>query len=865
MHLGNGEVIDACRKVREREKEEKQRASFLTFPSFFLSFALQTSLQLFLSSFYTPPRSIPFLQGALGRFVNHSCEPNCETQKWLVRGELAIGLFALRDIKAGEELTFDYNFDRYGDKPMRCLCATPSCCGYIGGGGIDGEDGGRVAEEEFSDDEALDATHDPEPIMVDAGHGTGSSKGVDPALLSVMEAQVGLAPGETPLGSRKKKAAPEKPKGADSDDEDFDEDRELGKKKKKTDEGGEKKKGGRRRISTEEDDYDSDDDSGDEGGNRRPGRRRAGGGGGGGGGGRRRQFGSRPGGGGGGGGRRRPHASASIQQQQEAAVVRYHKRRSEVDRRLDALLAPSGRLRDASVDGVVSLLRLFNLCDVAQDASSSNSAFSADGTLLTSPRQQPVLLDPALPPSIAALAALEAPANAAGRRRARLADLSLLLDVVLKTQAPAARRELARCGALRQLQAVALRCSPLEDAAAPVLRKALRAAEALPLDAAAVHARASAQGSFGDALVALVRTHGDAGVRARAQALLARWPPPRGSAAAAALASGPVPGSRAAAALAGGGGGGGGGLSAAAAAARLGDDDDFVDDEEARERKRERKQLYGEEERDRGGGGNGSSRPLSSSAARHQQQLPPPLHHHQQKRGPAAEMPPGIGDRAGSQPAADAPPPPPMLLELGAAHLQQQEAAAAAAAARFHQQQQQQQRERSGSPPPPPPDSPPPDDDDEEKKKGTVGAAKGWGASSGWGAAVAAANPPPPLPKADDAFRSSSSFNNSNPNFPPDAWPHPTPDFEAHVRRLARALCDRYSQPEHPLAIPADDAAALAERAATTIVESERSAARARAREGAAKPIDRRKLEAKAAEFVRVSVRRFHEKRAGLM
>ena len=152
-----------------------------------------------------------------------------------MRGELAIGLFALRDIRAGEELTFDYNFDRYGDKPMRCLCATPSCCGYIGGGGIDGEDADKPpAEEEFSDaDEALDATHDPEPIMVDAGHGTGSSRGVDPALLSVMEAQVGLAPGETPLGSRKKKAAPEKPKGADSDDEDFDEDRELGKKKKK--------------------------------------------------------------------------------------------------------------------------------------------------------------------------------------------------------------------------------------------------------------------------------------------------------------------------------------------------------------------------------------------------------------------------------------------------------------------------------------------------------------------------------------------------------------------------------------------------------------------------------------------------------
>lgn len=58
-------------------------------------------------------------QGALGRFINHSCDPNCETQKWVVEGELAIGLFASKPILAGTELTFDYNFERYGDKVSR--------------------------------------------------------------------------------------------------------------------------------------------------------------------------------------------------------------------------------------------------------------------------------------------------------------------------------------------------------------------------------------------------------------------------------------------------------------------------------------------------------------------------------------------------------------------------------------------------------------------------------------------------------------------------------------------------------------------------------------------------------------------------
>ncbi len=101
-----------------------------------------------------PPRLSP--QGNISRFINHSCEPNCETQKWLVAGELAIGLFAVRDIPQGSELTFDYNFERYGDKPMRCYCGSTNCRKFIGGQqvrprGTDGvEDGtqGRSGEKE---------------------------------------------------------------------------------------------------------------------------------------------------------------------------------------------------------------------------------------------------------------------------------------------------------------------------------------------------------------------------------------------------------------------------------------------------------------------------------------------------------------------------------------------------------------------------------------------------------------------------------------------------------------------------------------------------------------------------------------------
>lgn len=61
------------------------------------------------------------------RLINHSCEPNCEA--WIEGDQIFI--YSLRDIKDGEELTFDYGFDIecYEDHP--CLCGRPCCVGYI--------------------------------------------------------------------------------------------------------------------------------------------------------------------------------------------------------------------------------------------------------------------------------------------------------------------------------------------------------------------------------------------------------------------------------------------------------------------------------------------------------------------------------------------------------------------------------------------------------------------------------------------------------------------------------------------------------------------------------------------------------------
>uniref|UniRef100_A0A1A8CGH8 Histone-lysine N-methyltransferase NSD3 n=1 Tax=Nothobranchius kadleci TaxID=1051664 RepID=A0A1A8CGH8_NOTKA len=60
-------------------------------------------------------------KGNSARFMNHSCSPNCETQKWTVNGDVRIGLFALCDIEAGAELT-----------RMSCHCGSDNCSGFLG-------------------------------------------------------------------------------------------------------------------------------------------------------------------------------------------------------------------------------------------------------------------------------------------------------------------------------------------------------------------------------------------------------------------------------------------------------------------------------------------------------------------------------------------------------------------------------------------------------------------------------------------------------------------------------------------------------------------------------------------------------------
>ena len=60
-------------------------------------------------------------------FMNHCCEPNCETEEEDER----IFVVALRDIKAGEELVYEYNLWDSDEAEQPCYCGVKSCRGTM--------------------------------------------------------------------------------------------------------------------------------------------------------------------------------------------------------------------------------------------------------------------------------------------------------------------------------------------------------------------------------------------------------------------------------------------------------------------------------------------------------------------------------------------------------------------------------------------------------------------------------------------------------------------------------------------------------------------------------------------------------------
>ncbi|KAK2115238.1 hypothetical protein P7K49_005864 [Saguinus oedipus] len=93
-------------------------------------------------------------KGNYSRFMNHSCQPNCETLKWTVNGDTRVlvlgalcgapgcgGRVAItvscvgldwKGSGGGTELTFNYNLDCLGNEKTVCRCGASNCSGFLG-------------------------------------------------------------------------------------------------------------------------------------------------------------------------------------------------------------------------------------------------------------------------------------------------------------------------------------------------------------------------------------------------------------------------------------------------------------------------------------------------------------------------------------------------------------------------------------------------------------------------------------------------------------------------------------------------------------------------------------------------------------
>lgn len=432
MQIGNGEVIDACR------------------------------------------------MGNVGRFMNHSCEPNCETQKWVVKGDLRVGFFALRTIKAGEELTFNYNFQT--EKPIRCCCGSSKCNGTLGR---------QKTDNVILDDIQFDSKDNdvPDPIMLKEDE-------VDDVMHVILERQVGLfndaditteqiharlseeyvKRGLLSLVDNletKSQTSSIRPQHETSSGESSEQTTTI--KEVST-----KKKGrGRGRIS-----------------------------------------------------------HTSLLDRRRSGFVRSkfeaEPRRSEVDSSLADITAASGRLYSPSRKNILKVLRLFNLIEIGMNEKERHEAELArekeekdrealmrsgqiylGTTGRSQPRQPPI--------NIAGYCVNEpnmddGPPTA--RQRAQFADLSLLLDVVQHTIDPVARSLFIECGVLSQLQQVIGRNFGPQYSV--MLRKILKVVDCLPLEKTDFEKTRSAHGTMEDLITALTY-HKDNGVRSMALSIARQY------------------------------------------------------------------------------------------------------------------------------------------------------------------------------------------------------------------------------------------------------------------------------------------------------------------------------------------------------
>ncbi|EFN53400.1 hypothetical protein CHLNCDRAFT_14389, partial [Chlorella variabilis] len=70
--------------------------------------------------------------GAISKFTNHSCSPSMYSKILNIDGRQRLVFFARHDIEVGQELTYNYRFEREeGEERVPCACGAPNCSGYL--------------------------------------------------------------------------------------------------------------------------------------------------------------------------------------------------------------------------------------------------------------------------------------------------------------------------------------------------------------------------------------------------------------------------------------------------------------------------------------------------------------------------------------------------------------------------------------------------------------------------------------------------------------------------------------------------------------------------------------------------------------
>ncbi|KAG5190337.1 hypothetical protein JKP88DRAFT_152738, partial [Tribonema minus] len=114
-----GEVIGPIERAK-RMQEVRQHPRRIDAASLYV---MQLAQNLFLDA---------KRKGGVARFINHSCEPTCRLDRWRAGGRVRCAVFAKRDLAAGTELSFDYQWGHHkARQKTKCLCGAPACRGFI--------------------------------------------------------------------------------------------------------------------------------------------------------------------------------------------------------------------------------------------------------------------------------------------------------------------------------------------------------------------------------------------------------------------------------------------------------------------------------------------------------------------------------------------------------------------------------------------------------------------------------------------------------------------------------------------------------------------------------------------------------------